>query len=96
VSPAATAGEVWIPPFHAVNVLCGRHQLLNPRTESGHRKRRHHQHLTRDIGHPALAEYLGKVIPLMRACSTWEEFERRLNKIASPYGDTIPLDSGDA
>src|SRR5206468_6654276 len=28
---------------------------LNPPTESGNRRHRHHQYLTRDVGHPALS-----------------------------------------
>jgi len=63
----------------------------NPRLSSGHRKRRFHQYLTRDIGDPALVEHLQKVIFLMRACTDWNDFYRRLNRVAPKFGDTIPL-----
>lgn len=64
---------------------------LNPKTEKGHRKRRHHQHMTRDYGHPALKEHLANVIFLMRACRDWDDFQRRLEAAAPKYGDTMPL-----
>jgi len=64
---------------------------LNPRTEKGRRKRTHHQHLTRDYGHPALREHLGNVIFLMRGCRNWDDFKRRLESAAPKHGDTIPL-----
>ena len=40
----------------------------NPRTETGGRSRKHHQHLTRDYGHPALKEHLSNVTFLMKSC----------------------------
>ena len=39
----------------------------NPKDEKGHRKHRHHQWPTEDIGHPKLAQHLYAVIGLMRA-----------------------------
>ncbi|HUP25401.1 MAG TPA: P63C domain-containing protein [Thermoanaerobaculia bacterium] len=67
-------------------------QRRNPRGESGHRPRKHHQHLTPDYGHPALRELLSNSIFLMRACDDFEEFEYRLNRVAPKYGNTIPLE----
>lgn len=67
-------------------------QEKNPRLPSGSRARKHHQHLTRDFGHPELTDHLQKVIFLMKACDTWEDFEKRLDRAATKYGDTIPLD----
>ena len=64
---------------------------LNPRTEKGHRKRKHFQHLTPNYGTPALREHLSNVIFLMRGCKNWDDFERRLEHAAPKYGDTIPL-----
>jgi len=64
---------------------------LNPRTETGRRKRTHHQHMTRDYGDPALKEHLANVIFLMRTCSDWNDFKRRLNRAAPKMGDTMPL-----
>jgi len=64
---------------------------LNPRIERGYRKRRHHQFMTRDYGHPALKEHLSNVIFLMKACRNWDDFKRRLEAAAQKQGDTIPL-----
>jgi len=64
---------------------------LNPKTEKGHRKRRHHQHMTRDYGHPALKEHLANVIFLMRGCRDWDDFKRRLEAAAPKQGDTLLL-----
>lgn len=69
-------------------------RVRNPVTETGHRKRKHHQHLTRDLGHPVLTEHLSNVTFLMKTCRSWPEFERRLNRAIPKYGDTMPLDLG--
>lgn len=66
-------------------------QSKNPRRPSGNRARRHHQHLTRDYGHPELTDHLQKVIFLMRACDSWSDFKLRLDRAATKYGDTFPL-----
>jgi hypothetical protein len=65
---------------------------LNPRLPSGRRRRTFHQHLTRDFGSPELRDHLAQVIFLMKACTDWDDFRRRLNRAAQKYGDTIPLD----
>lgn len=64
----------------------------NPRQSSGHRKRKHHQYLTEDLGVPKLQEHLSNIIFLMKGCTTWGDFIRRLNRASTRYGDTIPLD----
>jgi hypothetical protein len=66
-------------------------QKINPRTESGYRKHKHHQWLTGDIGHPKLKEHLLQVIALMRAASTWDRFHRLLERALPRLNDTIPL-----
>lgn len=68
----------------------------NPVTPRGHRKRRHHQFLTEDIGVPELRRHLENVIFLMKGCSDWDDFKRRLDRAAPKYGNTIPLDIGEA
>jgi len=65
---------------------------LNPRLASGSRKRKFFQYLTHDWGTPALREHLSNTIFLMKTCTSWEEFKKRLNKVAPKYGDTIPMD----
>ena len=49
-------------------------QSINPTLDDGGRARKHHQFLTDDIGHPALAQHLHTVIGLMRASATWPQF----------------------
>jgi hypothetical protein len=66
-------------------------ERLNPKTESGARRSRHHQWLTTDVGHIALAQHLHAVIGFMRACSTWEEFIEMLDKAFPKRGHTIPM-----
>src|SRR6185436_13658606 len=45
---------------------------LNPRQGKGNsRARKHHQHLTEDIGVPELEQHLSNVIFLMRTCTSW-------------------------
>jgi hypothetical protein len=62
----------------------------NPVLLSGHRARKHHQHLTRDWGHPRLREHLMKIIFLMKGCTTWPDFKRRLER-AAPKGGVQEL-----
>ncbi|PYD81786.1 hypothetical protein CFR80_09735 [Komagataeibacter oboediens] len=52
----------------------------NPRQDEGGRARKHHQYLTEDIGHPALAQHLHAVIGLMRASATWGQFKTMLDR----------------
>jgi hypothetical protein len=66
-----------------------------PRLPSGTRIRKFHQSLTRDYGHPALKELLTNVIFLMKSCTLWSDFKRRLNRVVQKYGDTIPMELND-
>lgn len=66
-------------------------EKANPKTESGTRKSRHHQWLSSDVGHPALAQHLHAVIGFMRACSSWEQFLGMLDRAFPKKGHTIPL-----
>lgn len=52
----------------------------NPVTETGRRRAMHHQWLTPEVGHPALAQHLHAVIGLMRASDSWEQFQMMLNR----------------
>lgn len=67
---------------------------LNPRTPSGHRRRKHHQYLTEDLGVPKLVEHLQNAIFLMKSCASWADFDRHLSRVAPKHGDTMPLDLG--
>lgn len=46
-----------------------------PKSESGNRKNRFHQHLTEETGLPNLDKQLQQTIALMKASDTWEEFD---------------------
>ena len=63
----------------------------NPRTETGHRRARHHQWLTDDIGHPILQAHLNGVMALMRASLKWKDFQRSLQRAYPRFGETMPL-----
>lgn len=54
-------------------------QERNP-VERGKRRAKHHQWLTGDVGHPALAQHLHAVIGLMRASDTWDHFMGMINR----------------
>jgi P63C domain-containing protein len=65
-------------------------EVRNP-IESGRRKAKHHQWLTEDIGHPALAQHLYAVIGLMRISETWDQFKKILERAYPKRGDTLQL-----
>lgn len=65
----------------------------NPADERGRRKARHHQWLTRDLGHPKLLEHLAAVTALMRASDGWDQFYAMLER-AIPKYTPLPLWEG--
>ena len=69
---------------------------VNPRAPTGHRLRKHHQHLTEDVGVPELQQHLSNVMFLMKSCQSWSEFKQRLDIAAPRYGDTMSLNLMDA
>ncbi len=72
-------------------------QRRNPPDEKGQRKTKHHQWLTEDVGHPALAQHLYATIGFMRASTGWEQFYRMMQR-AFPKKNTtmlLPLPDGD-
>jgi hypothetical protein len=66
-------------------------QTRNPKDEKGRRPVKHHQWLTEDVGHPALAQHLHAVIGFMRASSQWEQFYRLMQRAFPKKGNTIEL-----
>jgi hypothetical protein len=65
----------------------------NPRQSStGSRTRKHHQHLTKDHGHPALKEHLSNVIFLMKGSESWHDFKGALNRAKPKLSDNLELD----
>lgn len=65
----------------------------NPKNERGRRAGAHHQWLTEDIGHPALAQHLYALIGLMRVSENkdWEGFYRMVQKAYPKKGETLFL-----
>ena len=64
----------------------------NPKIpEKGRRGGKHHQLFTDDIGHPALAQHLHAVVGLMRASTSWDQFQRLLQRAFPKRGSTIDL-----
>lgn len=59
----------------------------NPKNEKGHRRVKHHQWLTEDVGHPALAQHLYAVIGLMRIADDkgWDQFKTMLDRAYPRY-----------
>ncbi|NHK28625.1 hypothetical protein FF098_011965 [Parvularcula flava] len=63
----------------------------NPKDEKGRRKARHHQWLSEDVGHPALAQHLHGVIMLMKTSGSWNDFMNKLNIAAPKKGKNLEL-----
>jgi hypothetical protein len=68
----------------------------NPPTDTGRRKVKHHQWLTEDIGHPALAEYLSGVLAIMKLSNNWDAFQRNLTKVYPVRGEQHNLELEEA
>jgi hypothetical protein len=66
-------------------------QKRNPKGEKGHRKAKHHQWLTDEIGHPALERHLYAVVGFMRASATWDQFYRNLQRAYPRLGSNLEL-----
>ena len=66
-------------------------QKKNPKDDKGRRKNRHHQWLTEDIGHPALAQHMHGVIMLMKTSGSWNDFMNKLNIAAPKKGQNLEL-----
>jgi hypothetical protein len=62
---------------------------VNPKTEKGHRKAKHHQWLTRTVGHPKLAMHLGRVVMLMEMCESFEDFKDRIDQHMPRFKDNM-------
>lgn len=67
-------------------------QSKNPRDDKGRRPHKHHQYLTEDVGHPALAQHLHAVIGLMRASASWDQFHTMLDRAFPKRGSVVQLE----
>jgi len=68
----------------------------NPKNPRGHREAKHHQWLTEDVGHPALAQHLYALIGFMRVSATWKQFYDMVQRAFPKKGEVLFLPfSGD-
>jgi len=66
-------------------------EMRNPKDDKGNRRGKHHQLLTDEVGHPALAQHLYAVIGFMRASSDWDSFLRMLDRAFPKKNETLQL-----
>lgn len=52
----------------------------NPKKETGRRKSAHHQHLTPDLGTPALKQHISHVTVIMKSHENWDGFQKGINR----------------
>jgi hypothetical protein len=64
---------------------------LNPTDDNGRRKRKHHQHLTADTGHPHLDKQIAAVTMLMRIARSRTEFADMFERAFPPLQPRLPL-----
>jgi len=67
-------------------------EIRNPLLEKGRRKAKHHQWLSEDVGHPALAQHLHAVIGLMRASGSWDSFKVLVDRAFPKRGSNLELE----
>jgi hypothetical protein len=53
---------------------------LNPKDDTGRRRKKHHQFLTDDIGNPHLEKHVASAITLMKISSSYKGFKKHLDK----------------
>ncbi len=63
----------------------------NPVTDKGHRKAKHFQWLTEDIGNPALAQHMYATIGFMRAAPDWKSFMAHFKRAFPKKGENLSL-----
>lgn len=68
---------------------------LNPKTDKGYRKDRHHQFFTRDYGFPELKQHILNLIFMMKGSNSWTIFCRMLNRAAPKHGHSLELNFKD-
>ena len=70
-------------------------QARNPKNPRGQRGVRHHQWLTENVGHPALAQHLYALIGFMRVSSTWRQFYHMVERAYPKRGHNLLLPLGE-
>lgn len=66
-------------------------ERLNPKDEKGHRKHKHFQWLTKEIGHPALNDHLREMIGMMRMAPSWTAFYQAVDRDFPRLNTTLAL-----
>ncbi len=64
---------------------------VNPRTEKGYRKHKHHQHLTADTGSVHLDRQISTITTLMRMARDKRDFEELFERAFPPPQQKLPL-----
>lgn len=64
---------------------------LNPKSDTGHRARRHHQFLTEGTGNSHLDRQIISTLTLMRAATSKEQFEDLFDRVHPPAQPRLPL-----
>jgi hypothetical protein len=64
---------------------------LNPRTDKGYRRHKHHQYLTSDTGNVHLDRQISTVTTLMRMADSKPQFEEYFAKAFPPAQERLPL-----
>ena len=67
---------------------------LNPKNDNGGRNRKHHQHLTEEIGLPHLDKHLMKLITVMELSDNMTDFKTKFAKVFNKPVQT-QIDFGD-
>jgi hypothetical protein len=67
-------------------------RLKNPVTEKGYRQHKHHQWLTRDIGHPSLTHHIYRLLGMMEASNNWMDFKLKVDAKLPKVGANLMLD----
>jgi hypothetical protein len=70
-------------------------QKRNPKDDKGNRPAKHHQWLTEDVGHPALAQHLYATIGFMKASTSWDQFYRLMQRAFPKKSTTMLLPYSD-
>jgi hypothetical protein len=66
-------------------------ETRNPKDDKGRRKHKHHQWLTEEVGHPALAQHLYAIMGFMRFATSWKQFKEMVQKAFPKKGETLFL-----
>lgn len=64
---------------------------VNPRTDKGHRRYKHHKFLTADTGSPHLDKQITTVTTLLRVSEDRAQFEQLFERAFPPTQDRLPL-----